>query len=341
MFAGQNFTTTSAHASETCRAVVLNLIAKYPSVKEKFDFILTLSPDVEYYINAHDNELQTSLLSLHLVLYTISCSLYDLMLSEKNTYAEYVTGYSLGIYSALYASGLITFEQGVDIIIMQNKYISELQLQKTGMIACFASNKDTHSQQSFQEFIEILQQVCYETNITFQYTYTCAISHYNSHSQIILSGHTMALEYASNILSNRDNIKTKTLYAEHAYHSSIIQSAAIAFEKYLVTYIFVEKKSAKIHSVKSSAVQHPVFIFNSDGQCLAISNNDTVIDVKLLSQLIASQLYKPIYWIQTLDTLIDADVTHFYELGAENALEELLLKHSKADTLEIFSISDI
>lgn len=327
------------------KSMATKLIAKYQSAKDKFAFLLKFYPDIAYYtdVNADDNDTTLpSTLSAQLALYAMSCCVYDLMISEKNTHADYVIGHSLGGYAALYASRLITFEQGINIIIMQNKYIDDIhaQLEKTGMIACITNQ---NSQQQFESFVQTLQQVCYETNIAFQHTYICEIANYNSYKQIVLSGHNIALEYAANTLSQQYNIKTIPLKTEYAYHSSLMQSAAINLEQYLLNNIFniTNDKPILSHLSHTTTGPYPTLVINSSEQCLAISNNGSRIDVKLLSQLLSSQLYKAVYWIQTIDTLIDAEITHFYELGPKNILQSLLMQHPAANALEIFAIDDV
>ncbi len=318
-------------------SMAAKLVQKYPSVQAKFDFITNLYLDIAYYAqNNQENSDIPSVFSSQLALYTMSCSLYDLMLSEKNTYANYTLGHSLGGYASLYASGLITFEQGIDIIITQNKYISDLKLKKTGMLACFAAdNTKISHDKHFDSFVNILQQVCYETGIYFQQEYMCSIANYNSHTQIILSGNNEALAYASNTLSEQYNIKSLFLKSEYAYHSALLKPAGIALEKYLTEYVFTKKsqKNNKTDQIYPSAVI-------TEAQCLAIANT-TALDTSVCAHLIASQLYKPVYWIQTIDTLIEAGITHFYELGPKNVLEKLLSSHPKASEIEIFSIDDI
>jgi malonyl CoA-acyl carrier protein transacylase len=78
--------------------------------------------------NVPDHELNAQLIS-----YVFSCAIADL-LKENNLVPQYLAGYSMGLYAALYSGKSISFTQGMDLVIEAYKLINaSIPNAETGM----------------------------------------------------------------------------------------------------------------------------------------------------------------------------------------------------------------
>ena len=262
------------------------------------------------YTTVHQGSYTANSLAGQIALYTMSCSIYDILDNTIDTKHTAVAGHSFGSFAALYSARCYDFVTGLDIIVHRHKYITELNLSNTGMLVCLF-----HKHSLYAENMEICQQLCKQTMQYFESNnehVICEIANYNANNQFVLSGHMQALEYIiqqTALDASYGIIKTIKLHTELAYHSSLLTKAGEQLESYLNT---IALNSTNIY-------QTMPIIWNNTGR---LDNNHLT-----LSKFFASQLSEPVFWEDSMKYAIEElHIDNFYELGPSKILCNIL-KH--------------
>ena len=124
-------------------------------------------------------------------------------------HADAYTGHSLGEYVAATLSGVFTLEDAVKVVIARGKLMQSMQ--EGSMLAINAKE---------------------ETICTIVDVHKCEIAAMNSIEDIVVSGNDIAINALKADLEEQ-SISSVILNTSHAYHSRMMEGAAIEFEKLL------------------------------------------------------------------------------------------------------------
>jgi [acyl-carrier-protein] S-malonyltransferase len=128
--------------------------------------------------------------------------------------AEAVAGLSLGEFSALYASGVYSFEEGLKIIEKRAAYMQDAcEATKGSMASIIKGDSD------------IIDEVCKECGID--------VSNINSPVQTVVSGEEGKVKNAIALLKEKGVRIVKPLTVAGAYHSRLMADAEKKFAAYL------------------------------------------------------------------------------------------------------------
>lgn len=200
--------------------------------------------------------------------------------------ADYTAGLSLGEFSALVASDIISFEDAVKLVRKRGQLMKNAGSETQGaMAAIIGSDKD-----SIQAVMD-------------QVDGYVAFANFNSPKQIVLSGEKEALE-ACYPLFKEAKIKAIPLNVSGAFHSKLMASAADGLKEALDQ---VEVKEATIP-----------YLTNVTG--------DVVEDTSQTRQLLVDQLTDSVLWEDCVVKMIDLGVETFVEIGPGKTLAGLIKK---------------
>jgi [acyl-carrier-protein] S-malonyltransferase len=147
------------------------------------------------------------------------------ILEDKGLRPAFVAGHSLGEYSAHVAAGTLTFADAVRTVRNRGKYMQEAVPVGVGAMAAILG----------MEF-EKVAAVCRDAS----QDEVCAPANINSPEQIVISGHTAAVERATKLADERGAKRAKLLPVSAPFHCSLMKPAkdrlatdlsAIAFKK--------------------------------------------------------------------------------------------------------------
>ena len=97
-------------------------------------FLEIFSSLMEYsFLDLSSNELSSTQITQP-ALFTMSC-IHFAHLKKQNISPRYVAGHSLGEYSALYAAGVFSFEQGLELVAYRGFLMHEASLKNSGTMA--------------------------------------------------------------------------------------------------------------------------------------------------------------------------------------------------------------
>jgi [acyl-carrier-protein] S-malonyltransferase len=123
---------------------------------------------------------------------------------------SYVAGHSLGEYSAHVASGTISFAEAVRTVRNRGKYMQEaVPVGVGGMAAILGMPPDK------------VAAVCHDA----AQSEVCAPANINSPEQIVISGHTAAVERATQLADQRGAKRAKMLPVSAPFHCALMKPA--------------------------------------------------------------------------------------------------------------------
>jgi len=200
---------------------------------------------------------------------------------------EMVAGHSLGEISALVACGVLSFEDGLQLVSKR-----ALAMQK----ACEAQQSTMAAIIGLDD--EIVEQVCTEIDGVV------VAANYNCPGQLVISGDVVAIEKACEILKEKGAKMAVVLQVGGAFHSPLMEPAR-------------EELAAAIDAIQFNEPTCPVY---QNVAAMAITDAAT-IKGNLIAQLTA-----PVKWNQSITKMIADGATEFTEVGPGKILQGLMRK---------------
>jgi len=152
-------------------------------------------------------------------IFTVSAALLEAFKVHpkfKEINVQFTAGHSLGEYAALYAAGVMTFEDTLRLVQKRASCMEEATKESEGGMAAvigFDVNK--------------LREICGQTG--------AQIANYNSNEQIVITGHKAKVEAAIEAIKAAGGEKVIPLAVSGAFHSSLMSSASNKFAEALKT----------------------------------------------------------------------------------------------------------
>jgi len=215
--------------------------------------------------------------------------------------ADYFVGHSLGEYSALYASGILTVENTLKLVSERGR-LSEREGEKNpgGMQAILGL--------TLKEVEDILATLPDSDLVT--------VANHNTEKQIVISGYHDSLAKVDEIVNEKGG-KAITLNVSVANHSPLVAGAIPDFEIIMSATHF-------------SPPQKPLF-FN----VTAAEETEPAAIRAIMSRQIASR----VRWFETINSLLARGVNTFIEVGPKKVLTGLTKKIvSKSSGCRMFQI---
>jgi [acyl-carrier-protein] S-malonyltransferase len=203
---------------------------------------------------------------------------------------EMVAGHSLGEFSALTASEVLSFEDG---LILVSKRAHAMQK------ACEATPSSMAAIIGLDD--KVVEETCAEINEIV------VPANYNCPGQIVISGSTEGVEKAIEILKAKGAKMAVKLAVGGAFHSPVMEPARVELEK-------------AIHNTHFHKPVCPIY------QNVTGRPSSTPAEIK--ANLVA-QLTSPVRWTQTIRNMISDGAASFTEVGPGKVLQGLIKKINK------------
>ena len=162
------------------------------------------------------------------------------VLNEKGIKASLVAGHSLGEYSAHVAAGTMSFGDAVRTVRQRGKYMQEAVPVGVGAMAAILGMEP-----------DKVSSVCAEA----AQGEVCEAANINSPEQIVISGHTAAVERAAKLAEHRGAKKAKLLPVSAPFHSSLMKPAQDRLAEDLQSLNFVDPQIPVVCNVDAKAIQ--------------------------------------------------------------------------------------
>ncbi len=222
---------------------------------------------------------------------TVSIALLE-VLKLKGIEPQIAAGLSLGEYSALVASKAISFADAVALVKKRGKYMQEAVPSGEGTMAAIMGIE----RESVMECLKMASGYG-----------VVEAANFNCPGQVVIAGHTSAVEKACSILKERGARKAIMLPVSAPFHSSLLKPAG-------------EKLAAELENVNISDNELPV---------VSNVNAQVIMNKYEIKRCLIEQVSSSVLWEDSIRRMIDMGVDTFIEVGPGRTLSAFVKKIDK------------
>jgi [acyl-carrier-protein] S-malonyltransferase len=242
-------------------------------------------------------------------IFVVSAAILEVLRTNPATSgitADVTAGLSLGEYTALYAAGVISFNDALILV------------QKRGQAMQAAADATEGAMVSIIGLDEVkVSQLCAEA----AEDELLAPVNFNCPGQIVVSGSISACQRAEELAEKYGAIKAVRLDVSGAFHTRMMSSAAEALKQALSNCRISEPSEIKI---------------------IANINAGYYKTAKEIAEGLIKQLTCPIFWQNCMERLLADGVEKFYEIGPGRVLTGLMKRiNRKANIINISNLQTV
>lgn len=219
------------------------------------------------------------------IILTASYAAYEILKEHVALKPDYMAGHSLGEYTALTASGALSFAEAVHLVYMRGQLMQEVTPHGRGAMAAILG-LDEHA----------ISQIC--MNLAGEVW----PANYNSPEQIVIGGMIDAVKEAIEACKEQGAKRAILLPVSVPSHTPLMRPAAAKLGLYLDKIHWSEPKVPIIFNVDAQMHQQRYGIEGALGK----------------------QLYEPVRWTACIDALALAGVSKAIEIGPGKVLSGLV-----------------
>jgi len=245
----------------------------------------------ELCFNGPEDELKLTFNTQPAIL-TASIAALRVLKEETDLIPDYLAGHSLGEYSALVCAGALSLADAVRTVRARGTFMQEAVPVGVGAMAAMLSIE-----------ADELAAICAEA----AQGEVVAPANFNSPGQIVIAGHSSAVNRAIEIARGKGFRKSMLLPVSAPFHCSLMQPAA-------------DRLASVLDTVEVQQLSVPV-ITNVE----AVANQDA----GRVRALLVAQVCAPVRWEQSMQEMIRLKVSRFVEIGPGKVLSGLMKRISK------------
>ena len=200
---------------------------------------------------------------------------------------EMVAGHSLGEISALVAAGVLSFEDGLQLVSKRAEAMQKACEIMPSTMAAVLGLED-----------QIVEEVCDAVDGVV------VAANYNCPGQLVISGEVSAIETTCELLKEKGARRALVLPVGGAFHSPMMEPAR-------------EELAA---AIKATKFNEPTYRVYQNVPAKAIT---TALEIK---ENLIKQLTAPVKWTQSIQSMIADGGTQFIEVGPGKVLQGLMRK---------------
>jgi [acyl-carrier-protein] S-malonyltransferase len=223
-------------------------------------------------------------LRVQIISYIFSCSLSNELIA-RGIKPDILSGYSMGLYAALYTGGVITFEEGIHLIDHAYK-ISKSAIE--GVDAGMGSIIGLTSEE-----IDALIQT---------HQLEAEIANTNSIHSHLVTGRFEAVSSLLGIARDAGALHVSQLHVSTPYHASLLKDTSKPFNEFIAKQIKLRKSNYPI----LSSIDQRIVEFPDD-----------------IQKELTDNLSKRINWMASFNKMLHLGVAQFIECGAGKSLQQI------------------
>ncbi|MGL4688214.1 MAG: ACP S-malonyltransferase [Fusobacteriaceae bacterium] len=212
------------------------------------------------------------------------------LVKDRGIEPDYVAGHSVGEYSAIGASGVLTLDETVRLTVTRGKAMNDISEKVNGGMAAIIGMDS----EKIQEILLNVDGIAEAVN-------------YNEPNQTVIAGDELGIESACAILKENGAKRAIKLAVSGPFHSSLMKPAGEILKKEIINYNFKKAKYPLVTNTKAEFIVEP----------------------KDIKDEIYFQSFGPVKWVDTIKNLKANGVTTIYEIGAGKVLAGLIKKIDK------------
>lgn len=213
--------------------------------------------------------------------------------------ASFVAGHSLGEYSALCAAGSLSLSDTARLLRLRGQAMQEAVPVGVGAMAALLGL-------DFAAATDVAAEAAQGE--------VCQAANDNDPAQVVVSGHRAAVERALDIARARGAKRAILLPVSAPFHCALMQPAAARMAEALAAVVISDPVVPVIVNVRAEAVT----------------------EANRFRDLLVAQVTGSVRWRESVEWMVGAGVTEFWELGAGKALSGMIRRiHKDATTRAI------
>ena len=268
---------------------MLNSISERPEVRATLqEASEALGEDVTKLISEGPAEALSLTTNTQPVMLTAGVAFYRAWLAAGGSAPKVMAGHSLGEYSALVASGVISFKDAVPLVRFRAEAMQSAVPVGTGGMAAILGLDDA-----------IVVRVCAEAS-TASGGVVEAVN-FNAPGQVVIAGASDAVTKACELLKVAGAKRALPLPVSAPFHSSLLQPASEKLKDYLANIEFMVPTIAVINNVDVEILNDPIAIKDA----------------------LVRQAAKPVRWQETIQAMASQGITQVVECGPGKVLAGL------------------
>ncbi|WP_068774590.1 ACP S-malonyltransferase [Paenibacillus sp. FJAT-26967] len=225
------------------------------------------------------------------------------VLREKGIQPDYTAGHSLGEYSALVASGVLSFEEAVRVVRARGEFMEQAVPNGRGVMAAVLGAERA-------ALDELCRRISSEGNVV-------ELANVNCPGQIVVSGTREGVQAVIERAKEAGAKRAIALDVSGPFHSSLMKTASEQLAHVLSDISLADAAVPVVANVTARPVSSPDEI----------------------RELLVRQVYSPVLWEDTIVWLIEQGTDTFYEIGSGSVLAGLIKKVDRS--VKVISINSL
>lgn len=234
---------------------------------------------------------------------TLSMAIIEI-LKKENIKADAFAGLSLGEYSALISSGVLSLEDGIRIVKTRGELMQNLVPEGNWKMAAILGLDE-----------EKVTEICNSVKSGF-----VVPANFNTIGQIVISGEEQAVLEAETLAKEAGAKKVMILNTAGPFHTEKLAKSADGLKEELKKYTFSRENVDKVYK-------------NLDGR--AYKSDDDFSDI------LSKHIINPVRFSDTLKNMYDDGVECFIEIGPGKTLSGFVKRMKFEREVKIMNISDV
>ena len=234
---------------------------------------------------------------------TLNIAIYSVFKEKTSIQPVVMAGHSLGEYCALYAAGALAFDDVFPLVQARARYHQEALPPGVGAMGAIIGMDD-----------DTVEKIC--SQISNEKEHVSLVIH-NAPKQVVVSGHTGAVEKVMQVAKGNGAMKTVLLPISAPCHCSLLQGAAGRFAE-------------NLDKIEFRNFISPV-IPNCDPDIFYTPDN--------ARELLLRQIVSPVKWRQTVEKMAALGVERIIEIGPKRTLCGFIKRIN--NNIKLHSVEDI
>lgn len=285
--------------------MLADVAGEYPSVKVLFSQASEiLGYDLWQLVSQGPVERLNQTLYTQPAMLTVDVAMWQVWQQKTSIVPSMVAGHSLGEIAACVVSGALNFADAVALVKVRAEYMQHAVAEGVGAMAAIIGLPD-------EQVADICMRASHDDESKV------APANFNAPGQIVVAGHTAAVDRAVILAKEAGSKMTKVLPVSVPSHCMLMKPAAEKLANYLAN---VQIKSPMIKLV---------------------NNVDVAVetDPDKIKDALVRQLYCPVRWIETIQFMAQQKIATIIECGAGKVLTSLN-KRINGD-LQLFTLNSL
>ena len=236
------------------------------------------------------------------IILTCSIAIWRLWCANGGPKPDYVAGHSLGEWSALVCSNVVSFVDAIKIVEKRGQLMQAAVPIGEGAMAAILGIDDA-----------LVTSICRSADDSNN---VCAVN-FNAPGQVVIAGRTASVERAIMLAKDAGAKRALLLPVSAPFHTNMMRPASKMLEQDLKAIRFFPPDIPVVHNLNAGFENDP----------------------ERIRSLMLAQIYNPVQWVSCIETLKALGVYTYFECGPGRVLSGLARKIEPA--FELFSSHDV